>query len=66
MFMSLWEPDATGAFIVTDMGTQIPSKPAWYLRSGEGINDDLWIVGFARKAVKGQYSWHGVLLVPNP
>ncbi len=29
------------------------------------MNDDLWIVGTGRKFVKGKYSWHGVLVVPN-
>ena len=63
--MSLWQPDEEGGFTVTDLVSQIPTKPAWYLRCGFGINDDGWIAGEGRKLVKGKYVWTGVLLVPK-
>jgi hypothetical protein len=66
VFMSLWEPDGSGGFAVTDLGSQVPSKPVWYLRFGYGINNDLWIAGQGRKFEKGKYTWMGVLVVPNP
>ena len=66
LFMSLWQPDQDGILTVTDLGSQIPAKPTWYLRCGFGINKDGWIAGQGRKFVKGKYTWQGVLLVPNP
>ncbi len=66
VFMSLWQPNGTGGFTVTDLGSQVPSKPVWYLRFGFGINDDLWMAGQGRKFEKGKYTWMGVLVVPNP
>ncbi len=30
-FMALWAPSPGGGITVTDLGTQIPSKPTWYL-----------------------------------
>ena len=65
-FASLWTPTGNDGFLVTDLGNQISSKPEWYLRIGFGINDDLWIAGEGRKRQKGKYSWHGVLIAPNP
>ena len=66
LFMSLWQPDQEGVLNVTDLGSQIPAKPTWYLRCGFGINEDGWIAGTGRKFAKGRYTWQGVLLVPNP
>jgi hypothetical protein len=63
--MSCWLPDS-GGFATEALGTSIPTKPKWHLTFGSGINDDLWICGEGIKTAKGQRSWHGVLVVPNP
>ena len=64
-FMSLWQPHQ-GDFTVTDLSTQIPTKPVWDLALGFDLNDDTWLAGEGRKFKKGRYGWHAVLVVPNP
>ena len=64
-YMGSWQPHQ-GSFTVTDLSTQIPTKPAWDLALGLDLNDDMWLAGEGRKFKKGKYSWHGILVVPNP
>ncbi len=62
---TLWEFDAQGKLLATDLNTQIPTKPAWYLWHSCDVNNDGWVSGYGRKFVKGSYYWHAVLLIPS-
>lgn len=62
---TLWEFDAQGKLLATDLNTQIPTKPAWYLWHSCDVNNDGWVSGYGRKYLKGQYYWRAVLLVPT-
>ena len=63
--MTRWEPSPSG-FAVFELDDEIPSKPAWNLEFGFGINDAGMISGIGRKVVKGKTTWSAVLVIPNP
>ena len=62
---TLWEYDALGGVVATDLNTQIPDSPAYTLVWSGGINNNGWIGVEGRKRSKGRYSWHALLLIPN-
>ena len=62
---TLWEFDTTGNLTATELATEIPNKPDWYLHQCWDINNDGWISARGRKFFKGRYVWPALLLVPN-
>lgn len=62
---TLWEFDAQGKVIATDLKTAISKSSPYTLRSAGGINNDGWVTVAGRKAVKGKVSYPALLLIPN-
>jgi len=62
---TLWEFDAQGDLSATNLRTQIPSKPAWFLWCAFDVNNDGWVSVRGRKYVKGKYYWPALLLIPS-
>ncbi|MCS7469980.1 hypothetical protein NZK35_25295 [Stieleria sp. ICT_E10.1] len=62
---TLWEHDAQGGVVTTDLNTQIPDSPGYTLVWTGGINNTGWIGVEGRKRSRGRYSWHALVLIPN-
>lgn len=62
---TLWEFDATGNLTATDLTSEIPNKPSWFLLRSWDVNNDGWVSVLGRKFVKGRYYWRALLLVPS-
>jgi len=62
---TLWEFDAQGNVVATDLTTQIPAKSSWFLQSASDVNNDGWVSVYGRISVKGKYYWRTLLLVPS-
>lgn len=61
---TLWERDAAGKLVATDLTTQIPSEKNAFLYRAWDVNNDGWVLAYGRTFSKGSYSWHARLLIP--
>ena len=63
MVSTLWEYDAQGNVLATDLQNEISST--YSLIRSHDVNNDGWITAYGRKRVKGRYQYRALRLVPT-
>lgn len=62
MVPTLWEFNDQDEIVATDLTTEIPGRPSWFLLRAWDITNDGWVSAIGRKRVKGQYYWRASLM----